>query len=142
MRILALGVRNAPKTSFSVNDNAWRLFHPPRVSLPNEIKDVPAEEPDMIGGETGDCVRSAPGLCHGSKRHLQDVDVERCHPDPTGPGRLRYPTPVLGHRNYPMHTSGGFDRRWVNECELQCSDVKWVGNMMYDIALRVHSVQY
>lgn len=110
VRILALGVRNAPKTSFSVNENAWRLFHPPSVSLPNEIEDVPADEPDTIGGETGDRNRSVP--------------------DPMGPVRLRHPTPVLYHCNYPMYTSGGFDRRWVNECELEPSDVKWVGNMM------------
>jgi len=140
VRILALGVRNAPKTSFSVNENAWRLFHPPRVSLPNEIEDIPADEPDTIGGKTGDRLRSVPGLCHGSKQNAQDFDVERCHPDPMDPGRLRYPTPVLYHCNYPMYTSGGFDRRWVNECELGRSDVKWVGNMMYDIALRVCSI--
>lgn len=53
--------------------------------------------------------------------------------DPTDPGRLRHPTPTLGHRNYPMYTSGGFDRRWVDGFELGCSDVKWVGNMMCDI---------
>ena len=31
-----------------------------------------------------------------------------------------------------MYTPGGLDRRWVNECELKRSDVKWVGNMMCD----------
>ena len=51
VRVLAFGVRNTPKTSFSVNDNAWSLFHPPNVRLPNEIEDVPTEEPDMIEDE-------------------------------------------------------------------------------------------
>jgi hypothetical protein len=59
------------------------------------------------------------------------TDLGCRHLDPTAPGRLRYPAPVLGHRNYPMYTPGGFDRRWVSECEvLERSDVKWVGNMM------------
>ena len=37
-----------------------------------------------------------------------------------------------------MYTPGGLDRRWVNESELKRSDVKWVGNMMYDIRLEAH----
>lgn len=32
-----------------------------------------------------------------------------------------------------MYTPGGLDRRWVNEFELKCSDVKWVGNVMCEI---------
>jgi len=60
------------------------------------------------------------------------IEVEHLHVDPAAPGRLRYPTPVLAHRNYPGYTPGGRDRRWVNELELERSDVKWVGNMMYD----------
>ena len=58
--------------------------------------------------------------------------MEHLHVDPAAPGRLRYPTPVLAHRNYPGYTPSGRDRRWVNELELERSDVKWVGNMMYD----------
>ncbi|KAF9651080.1 hypothetical protein BDM02DRAFT_3163826 [Thelephora ganbajun] len=108
VRVLAFGVRNTPKTSFSVNDNAWLLLHPPKVRLPNEIEEVPTEEPDMIEDE------------------VEDPTV----PDPTAPGRLRYPTPALGHRKYPMYTPGGLDRRWINEFELEHSHVKWVGNMM------------
>lgn len=110
VRILAFGVRNTPKTAFSVNDNAWLLFHPPKVRLPNEIEEISTDELDVIGDEVKDTSRSAP--------------------DPTDPGRLRYPTPVLLHRNYPMYTPGGFDRRWANGFELERSDVKWVGNMM------------
>lgn len=34
VRILAFGVLNTPKTSFSVNENAWSLLHPPGVRLP------------------------------------------------------------------------------------------------------------
>lgn len=37
-----------------------------------------------------------------------------------------------------MYTPGGRDRRWVNEFELERSDVKWVGNMVYSISLQVH----
>jgi len=112
VRIIALGVRNTPKTAFSVNDNAWHLFHPPKVRLPNEVEGVPTEDSDTIEDEVEDPVRSVPGA------------------DPEVPGRLCYPTPTLGHRNYPRYTSGGFDRRWVDEFELGWSDVKWVGNMM------------
>ena len=68
-----------------------------------------------------------------SRQNGQRVNVEHRHVDPTAPSRLRYPTPALCHRNYPMYTPGGLDRRWVNEFELKRSDVKWVGNMMYDI---------
>ena len=68
-----------------------------------------------------------------SRQNEQRVDVEHRHVDPTAPSRLRYPTPALCHRNYPMYTPGGLDRRWVNEFELKRSDVKWVGNMMYDV---------
>lgn len=137
MRILALGVRNIPKTSFSVNDNAWLLFHPPNVRLPNEIEEIPTGEPDMTEGEDEDTVRSVPGLClkGPSISNLQDTDLERRHSDsdPTAPRRLRYPTPASRHHHYPMYTPGGFDRRWVDGFELGLSDVKWVGNMMYDI---------
>ena len=59
MRVLAFGVRNTPKTSFSVNDNAWLLFHPPGVRLPNEIEEVPTDELDTIEDEVED--PSAPG---------------------------------------------------------------------------------
>ena len=72
-----------------------------------------------------------------SRRDLQCIDVEHLHVDPVAPGRLRYPTPALVHRNYPMYIPCGLDRRWVNEFELERSDVKWVGNMMYDISLQV-----
>lgn len=48
MRVLAFGVRNTPKTSFSVNGNAWLLFHPPEVRLPNEIEEIPTDETDVI----------------------------------------------------------------------------------------------
>ena len=64
--------------------------------------------------------------------------MEHPHVDPTAPGRLLYPEPALCHRNYPMYTPGGLDRRWANEFELKRSDVKWVGNMMYDIRLEGH----
>lgn len=71
-----------------------------------------------------------------SWQDLQYIDVENLHVDPIAPGRLRYPTPALVHRNYPMYTPGGRDRRWVDESELERSNVKWVGNMMCDIPLR------
>lgn len=63
MRVLALGVRNTPKTSFSVNDNAWLLFHPPKVRLPNEIEEVPTDGPDAIEDEVED--PSVPGMGRG-----------------------------------------------------------------------------
>ena len=63
MRVLAFGVRNTPKASFSVNDNAWLLFHPPKVRLPNEIEEVPTDRPDMI--EDGVEDPSVPGMWHG-----------------------------------------------------------------------------
>ena len=31
-----------------MNDNAWLLFHPPNVRLPNETEEVPTHEPDTI----------------------------------------------------------------------------------------------
>jgi hypothetical protein len=66
VRVLAFGVRNTPKTSFSVNDNAWLLFHPPKVRLPNEIEGVPTKEPDTIEDEVED--PPVPGMCHGPDR--------------------------------------------------------------------------
>lgn len=51
VRVLAFGVRNTPKSSFSVNDNAWRLFHPPAVWLPSEIEQVSTDEPGAIEDE-------------------------------------------------------------------------------------------
>jgi len=133
VRVLAFGVHNTPKTSFSVNGNAWFLFHPPNVRLPNEIEEVPTDEPDMIEGEVED--PSVPSTWHGSKQNLQYVNVEHRHVDPASPGRLRYPTPAPGYRKYPMYTPGGLDRRWVNEFELGRSDVKWVGILMCEISL-------
>jgi hypothetical protein len=61
VRIIALGVRNTPKTTFSVNENAWHLFHPPKVRLPNEVEGVPTEDSDTIEDEVEDPVRSVPG---------------------------------------------------------------------------------
>jgi len=61
VRILAFCVRNTPKTSFSVNENAWLLFHPPNVRLPNAIEQVPTDGPDVIEDEVEDHTSSVPG---------------------------------------------------------------------------------
>jgi hypothetical protein len=71
VRVLAFGVRNTPKTSFSVNGNAWLLFHPPKVRLPNEIEAVPADEPDMIEDEVKD--PPVPGTCRGGPGRIYNA---------------------------------------------------------------------
>jgi len=71
VRVLAFGVRNAPKTSFSVNDNAWLLFHPPMVRLPNEIEAAPADGRDMIEVEVRD--PPVPGTLRGGPGRIYNA---------------------------------------------------------------------
>ncbi|KAF9238750.1 hypothetical protein BU15DRAFT_47325 [Melanogaster broomeanus] len=46
-------------------------------------------------------------------------------------GRMSHPRPSPSHRNYPMFTPGGGDRRWSAD-DTEAEGMQWVGGLMYD----------
>lgn len=48
--------------------------------------------------------------------------------------RLTHPLPAPSHANYPFHTPGGGDKRWLGSDEVEEEGLQWVGGLM--------SVQY
>lgn len=108
VRILALGVLNKPRVSFSVNSNARLLLHPP-----------------CIGEDRfyGTCLKF--GL------NCVIINVSS-HPDETGMNnaypRLTHPLPASCHENYPQYTASGQDRRII--ADVDDTGMQWVGGLM------------
>jgi hypothetical protein len=44
--------------------------------------------------------------------------------------RLTLPEPSLSHVDYPFHTPGGRDRRWVSSGALEEDGLQWVGGLL------------
>lgn len=44
--------------------------------------------------------------------------------------RLTLPEPSLSHADYPFHTSGGRDKRWVSSGALEEDGLQWVGGLL------------
>ncbi len=45
--------------------------------------------------------------------------------------QLTHPLPAPCHANYPFYTTGGEDKRWLGNEEMEEDGRQWVGPMMY-----------
>jgi hypothetical protein len=41
-----------------------------------------------------------------------------------------YPLPSPSHANYPFHTAGGGDKRWLGSGEVEEEGLQWVGGLL------------
>ena len=44
---------------------------------------------------------------------------------------MTHPQPAWSHRNYPLHTPGGKDRRWIGNVNFEEHGMHWVGGLLY-----------
>ncbi|KAG5648872.1 hypothetical protein DXG03_000221 [Asterophora parasitica] len=51
-------------------------------------------------------------------------------PSPETYHRLTHPLPARSHAEYPYYTSGGGDKRWLGEGEVEEEGLRWVGGLM------------
>ncbi|OBZ76557.1 hypothetical protein A0H81_03858 [Grifola frondosa] len=130
VRILALGVLNKPRSSFTVNHNARIFLHPPGTDK-GEDEDEPsiAERSSVISDKS--FVSALSHVAEQSEststgRHPNLNDVYR---------RLTYPTTSLSHANYPFYTPGGGDKRWLGSNELEERGMQWVGSLMLTVQI-------
>lgn len=125
VRIIALGVLNRPRGTFTVNHNARLFLHPPGIEITEPVDD-----------ETRD---DSPGRrlsisSHASTTHSVSSDPA----SPTSPvfhaqpryERLTHPMPSPSHANYPLHTPSGEDKRWIGSGTLEEGGQLWVGPLM------------
>jgi hypothetical protein len=42
-----------------------------------------------------------------------------------------HPSPAESHRNYPLYTPGGSDKRWLGSGSLEEKGQQWVGGLMF-----------
>ncbi|KAH9943234.1 uncharacterized protein BXZ73DRAFT_97285 [Epithele typhae] len=123
VRIIALGVLSKPRSSFSVNQNARAFLHPPGVTK----------------GEDEGASSSARSISEGSDESFAPPAADPGLPGrgPATPFMLRdayrpliHPLPSSCHANYPLYTSGGEDKRWMGNGEMEENGRQWVGPML------------
>ncbi|KII94993.1 hypothetical protein PLICRDRAFT_33820 [Plicaturopsis crispa FD-325 SS-3] len=118
VRILALGVLNKPRGSFSANPNAHVFLHPPGV-----------DSTDIEGAGDESSALSSNGS------HSLDAPSPRTTAAIFGTPaplyeRLLRPLPAPSHSNYPFYTAGGSDKRWLGLGDLEEEGLQWVGGLM------------
>ncbi|KAI5119587.1 hypothetical protein M0805_005759 [Coniferiporia weirii] len=123
VRILALGVLCKPRSTFSINENARMLLHPPGV---HKDEDEAA-------------------ILDGNMRMLSR-DTNHFNPPPANSeyAPLMHPRPSSSHTNYPLFTAGGEDVRWTGEGMMEEHGNYWVGGLLLTAQLvtpqtRTHS---
>ncbi|ETW84135.1 hypothetical protein HETIRDRAFT_311797 [Heterobasidion irregulare TC 32-1] len=118
VRIIALGVLNRPRGTFTVNHNARLFLHPPGIEITEPVDD-----------ETRD---DSPGRRLSISSHAGTI--HSVSSDPASPStqheRLTHPMPSPSHANYPLHTPSGEDKRWIGSGALEEGGQLWVGPLM------------
>lgn len=121
VRIIALGVLSKPRSSFSVNQNARLLLHPPGMTKGDD---------EVTSGQAGH-------VSEGSEESFSPVletplPVRTVHPINVKDTYrlLTQPMPSTCHANYPFYTPGGEDKRWLGNEEMEEGGRQWVGPMM------------
>ncbi|KAG0709879.1 hypothetical protein DFH29DRAFT_886232 [Suillus ampliporus] len=112
VRVIAIGVLHMPRSSLTVNDNARAFLHPPGI-----------EATDTLGVNLKGNSRALHDSPYGDERDA----VSR--PTSVSYKRLTHPLPAESHRNYPLYTPGGGDRRWGSEEQ----GLQWVGGLMVTV---------
>ncbi|KAH8118654.1 hypothetical protein DFH11DRAFT_1568580 [Phellopilus nigrolimitatus] len=130
VRILAFGVLCKPRSTFSINENARTLLHPPGIHRDEE------EEASSI----------SPRASFDESISVISRDANYFNPPPMNSvyEPLTYPQPSSSHANYPFFTPGGGDLRWRGAGLLEEQGNYWVGGMLLTAQLvtqdtRTHS---
>ncbi|KAG1892194.1 hypothetical protein F4604DRAFT_14495 [Suillus subluteus] len=114
VRVIAIGVLHRSRSALIVNRNAHALLHPPGI-----------EVTDTLGANL-----------KGNSRALHDSPYgDKCDGSSAGShlyNKLTHPLPAESHRNYPLYTPGGGDRRWGS---LEEEGQQWVGGLMVTVQL-------
>lgn len=110
-----------------------RNFNP--ITLFNEIK----HQNDLFHLDTlvrvvvqlADVRILAFGVQHKPRKSFQNNPNAKSllHPPKFLP-KLRYPSPADTFANYPDHTPGGYDKRWITVSGLEEGGLNWVGSLM------------
>lgn len=114
VRVIAIGVLHIPRSPLLVNRNAHALLHPPGIEI------------DTLGANFKRNSRALHDSTYGD---------EYDGPSAAGPCpyiKLTHPLPAESHRNYPLYTPGGGDRRWGS---LEKEGRQWVGGLMVMVQL-------
>ncbi|KAJ3537464.1 hypothetical protein NM688_g6684 [Phlebia brevispora] len=114
VRIIALGVLNKPRGTTTLNPNARAFLHPPGIE-----KDEPAAQ-----GENTEQNGVASDGSGSDTIRIRAADISQIY------RHMSYPLPALSHANYPFHTPGGEDKRWLGTGELEENGMQWVGGLM------------
>ncbi|TFK85434.1 hypothetical protein K466DRAFT_494726 [Polyporus arcularius HHB13444] len=125
VRIIALGVLSKPRSSFSVNQNARLLLHPPGVTKGADegAHAAPAAAGNVSeGSEEGFPI--APLHLSVVGRTARAINLKDAYRP------LARPLPSPCHANYPFYTPGGEDKRWLGNEDLEENGRQWVGPMM------------
>lgn len=115
VRVVAIGVLHMPRSPLIVNHNAHALLHPPGIE---------------ITGTHGANLK-------GNNRALHNSPYGDEYDGPLAAGshlysKLTHPLPAESHRNYPLYTPGGGDRRWGS---LEEEGKQWMGGLMIIVQL-------
>ncbi|PIL37342.1 hypothetical protein GSI_01035 [Ganoderma sinense ZZ0214-1] len=121
VRIIALGVLSKPRSSFSVNQNARILLHPPGMTKgDDEVASAQAGHVSEGSEESFSPVLETPLPA----RAVHPINVKDTY------RLLTQPLPSPCHSNYPFYTPGGEDKRWLGNEEVEEGGRQWVGPMM------------
>ncbi|KAG5728514.1 hypothetical protein E4T56_gene19539 [Termitomyces sp. T112] len=120
VRILALGTLNRPRSTLTVNPNAHLFLHPPGIGPLDEVsRRYSVSSPSTLVED------------HGVyPMHCLTAAAYTYVPPPQTYVRPSYPLPAPSHANYPYHTPGGGDKRWLGEGEIEEEGLCWVGGLM------------
>ncbi|KAG2757506.1 hypothetical protein P692DRAFT_201896231 [Suillus brevipes Sb2] len=113
VRVIAIGVLHIPRSPLLVNRNAHALLHPPGIEI------------DTLGANFKRNSRALHDSTYGD-----EYDGPSAGPCPYN--KLTHPLPAESHRNYPLYTPGGGDRRWGT---LEKEGRQWVGGLMVMVQL-------
>ncbi|KAI0321388.1 hypothetical protein OF83DRAFT_1161811 [Amylostereum chailletii] len=115
VRVIALGVLNIPRGTFTINKNARAFLHPP----------------GLVGG--GNVVAGVHNPDSPSS-HARRVSTSFTSETPLlimpQYERMSMPIPAPSHAHYPFYTPGGEDKRWFGTGPLEENGQSWVGALM------------
>jgi len=129
VRILAFGVLNKPRGTFTVNDNARAFLHPPGIERTDPRF---SSDQATIATMVVDPVSQRSSMVSISPRHDGSMQSQT-EPRPTPLGIYEFmtqPLPTLAHEDYPFYTPYGHDKRWLGTGPLEESGRQWVGALM------------
>ncbi|THH11905.1 hypothetical protein EW145_g329 [Phellinidium pouzarii] len=112
VRILALGVLCKPRSTFSINENARVLLHPPGIQRDDEVS---ASLTSRVS------VDEKMGVLSRDSNHFNSPLINSEYT------LMTHPQPSPRHINYPLYTPGGEDVRWTGAGLLEEQGNFWVG---------------